>query len=104
MQIILGCPRTAQIEVLRAELNLPSIMCRVQEITCCTVSRMLCMGSDSLKGSLALLYPDPQTLTTPYLRKILGVLTSVGVAEACINVVMSPLQPAWNPHRVSVDI
>ncbi|MPC39408.1 hypothetical protein E2C01_032943 [Portunus trituberculatus] len=33
----------------------------------------------------------------------MGTLTSVGVAEASINV-MSPLQPAWNPHRVSVDI
>ncbi|MPC96068.1 hypothetical protein E2C01_091305 [Portunus trituberculatus] len=52
MQIILGCPRTARIEVLRAELHLPSIICRVQEITCRTVSQMLCTGSDSLKGSL----------------------------------------------------
>ncbi|MPC74816.1 hypothetical protein E2C01_069192 [Portunus trituberculatus] len=34
---------------------------------------------------------------------MLGVLTSVGLAEACINV-MSQLQPAWNPHRLSVDI
>ncbi|MPD01300.1 hypothetical protein E2C01_096820 [Portunus trituberculatus] len=52
MWITLGCPRIARIEVLRAELYLPSIMCRVQEITCRTVSRMLCMGSDSLKGKL----------------------------------------------------
>ncbi|MPC69666.1 hypothetical protein E2C01_063896 [Portunus trituberculatus] len=103
MQIISGCPRTAQIEVLRAELHLLSIMCRVQEITCRKVSRMLCTGSDFLKGSLTPLYHDPWTHTTPYLRKILGVLTSVGVAEACINV-MSLLQPAWNPHHVSVDI
>ncbi|MPC88219.1 hypothetical protein E2C01_083117 [Portunus trituberculatus] len=65
---------------------------------------MLCTGSDSLKGSLTPLYHNPRTPTTPYLRKILGVLTSVSVAEACINVVMSPLQPTWNPHRVSVDI
>ncbi|MPC60105.1 hypothetical protein E2C01_054142 [Portunus trituberculatus] len=37
MRIILGCPRTARIEVLRAELHLPSIMCRIQEITCLIV-------------------------------------------------------------------
>ncbi|MPC97709.1 hypothetical protein E2C01_093036 [Portunus trituberculatus] len=47
MRIILGCPWTARIEVIRAELHLPSIMCRVQEITCRTISRMLCTGSDS---------------------------------------------------------
>ncbi|XP_063866943.1 uncharacterized protein LOC135104011 [Scylla paramamosain] len=29
MRIILGCPRTARIEVLRAALHLPSIMCRI---------------------------------------------------------------------------
>ncbi|MPC98533.1 hypothetical protein E2C01_093906 [Portunus trituberculatus] len=52
LRIILGCPRTARIEILRAELQLPSIMCRVQEITCRTVGRMLSMGPDSLKGSL----------------------------------------------------
>ncbi|MPC68445.1 hypothetical protein E2C01_062647 [Portunus trituberculatus] len=73
MRIILGCPRTAQIEVLKAELHLPSIMCRMQEITCRTVSRILCTGSDSLKGSLTPLYHDPWTPITPYLRKILGV-------------------------------
>ncbi|MPC53652.1 hypothetical protein E2C01_047550 [Portunus trituberculatus] len=51
---------------------------------------MLCMDSDSLlKGLLTLLYHDPQTPTTSYLRMILGVLTSVGVAKACINVIMS---------------
>ncbi|MPC99209.1 hypothetical protein E2C01_094609 [Portunus trituberculatus] len=73
-------------------------------MTCRTISRMLCMGSDFLKGSLTPLYHDPCTPTTPYLRKILGVLTNVGVTDACINVVMSPLQPAWNLHLVSVDI
>ncbi|MPC44357.1 Proline synthase co-transcribed bacterial [Portunus trituberculatus] len=65
---------------------------------------MLCTGPDSLKGSLTPLYHDPRTHTTPYLRKILGVLASVGVAETCINVVMSPLQPTWNSYRVSVNI
>ncbi|MPC97838.1 hypothetical protein E2C01_093174 [Portunus trituberculatus] len=54
------------------------------------------MDSDSREGSLTPLYHDP--------RKILGVLTSIGVAEACINIVMSPLQPAWNSHCVGVDI
>ncbi|MPC19735.1 hypothetical protein E2C01_012661 [Portunus trituberculatus] len=36
MRIILGCPRTARIEILRAELHLPRIICRIQEIICCT--------------------------------------------------------------------
>ncbi|MPC65795.1 hypothetical protein E2C01_059931 [Portunus trituberculatus] len=63
---------------------------------------MLCTGSDCLKGSLTPLYHDPRTPTTPYLRKILGVLTSVGIAEAYINIVMSPLQLAWNPHHASL--
>ena len=104
MRIILGCPRTARIEVLRAELHLPSITCRIQEITCRTVSRMLCTGSVSLQGSLVSLCQDPRAPATPYLRKILAVLTTVGVAETCINVVVSPLQPTWNTHRVSVDV
>ncbi|KAK4307244.1 hypothetical protein Pmani_020957, partial [Petrolisthes manimaculis] len=34
MRIILGCPRTAKIEVLRAELDMPSIVFRIQEIAC----------------------------------------------------------------------
>ncbi|MPC79072.1 hypothetical protein E2C01_073584 [Portunus trituberculatus] len=68
IRIILGCPRTARIEVLRAELHLPRI-------------------NDPL-------YHDPRTPTTPYLRKILGILTSVvdrammqteGSDTACIN-------------------
>ncbi|MPC40502.1 hypothetical protein E2C01_034062 [Portunus trituberculatus] len=62
---------------------------------------MLCTDSDSLTSSPQ--YHDPWTPTTLYIRKILEVLTS-GVAEACINVVMSLLQPIWNPHCVSVDI
>ncbi|MPC75105.1 hypothetical protein E2C01_069490 [Portunus trituberculatus] len=37
MWIILGCPKTPWIEVLRAEMHLPSIMCRIQEITSRTV-------------------------------------------------------------------
>ncbi|MPC15077.1 hypothetical protein E2C01_007860 [Portunus trituberculatus] len=55
MRIILGCPRTARIEVLRGELHLPKIMCRIlQEITYRTVS-------DSVKGSLNPVPHDPWT-------------------------------------------
>lgn len=42
MRIILGCPKTAKIEVLRAELGIPSIVSRIQEIACRSTCCLIC--------------------------------------------------------------
>ncbi|MPC91434.1 hypothetical protein E2C01_086471 [Portunus trituberculatus] len=44
-RVILGCPKTAKLEVLRAELDLPTMVCRIHEITCCALCRMACNGA-----------------------------------------------------------
>ena len=104
MRIILGCLRTAKLEVLRAELHLPSIVSRIQEIACRTVARMLCSGSPSLRQSLDLLYHNPRSTANPYIKKLTAVLTRVGLVEACLGLTRTPQLAAWNTHRVSVDI
>ena len=104
MRVILGCPRTAKIEVLRAELHLPSIVCRIQELTCRTVGRMLCTGFPSLKQSLVSLSGNPRSPSNVYLRKLMAALTGAGVIEAVLGLAQTPPRPPWRPTRVSVDI
>ncbi|MPC61817.1 hypothetical protein E2C01_055894 [Portunus trituberculatus] len=111
MKIILGCAKTARNEILRAELHLPSVICRIQKITCRTVGRMLSTGSDSLKGLLTPLYHDTWTPTTPYLRKILGVLTSVAwtviwlkmsSSHPCLRSAGAIVHFTWIPSHVGI--
>ncbi|KAK4312706.1 hypothetical protein Pmani_015891 [Petrolisthes manimaculis] len=104
MRIILGCPRTAKIEVLRAELDMPSIVFRIQEIACRATSRLLCSGAPSFKQNLTYLHHNPRYPVTPFVKKIVSLLRSVGIMEECLGVITSPRQPTWRPHRVSVDI
>ena len=49
MRIILGCPRTTRIEIMRIELNLPSIVHRVHELAAIALIRMIRRGDESLK-------------------------------------------------------
>ncbi|KAK4321869.1 hypothetical protein Pmani_007332 [Petrolisthes manimaculis] len=104
MRIILGCPRTAKIEVLRAELDMPSIVFRIQEIACRATSLLLCSGAPSFKQNLTYLHHNPRYPVTPFVKKIVSLLRSVGIMEECLGVITSPRQPTWRPHRVSVDI
>ncbi|KAK4318942.1 hypothetical protein Pmani_010031 [Petrolisthes manimaculis] len=104
MRIILGCPRTAKIEVLRAELDMPSIVFRIQEIACRATSHLLCSGAPSFKQNLTYLHHNPRYPVTPFVKKIVSLLRSVGIMEECLGVITSPRQPTWRPHRVSVDI
>ena len=104
MRIILGCPRTTKLEVMRAELDLPSVVVRVSEMTCRTASRLLQADAVPLKQTLVTLHSDSRAPATPFLRKLYTLLTDSGVLEACLGLVHSLPQPTWHPSRVSVDI
>ena len=49
MRIILGCPMSARIEIMRLELNLPSIIDRIHEIVSVAVVRSIRRGETILK-------------------------------------------------------
>lgn len=70
MRIILGCPKTAKIEIMRKELNLPGIAVRIREITCRTIARMI--TTSTLPLSQMPLSTDVQGIDTNslYLKKI----------------------------------
>lgn len=104
MKVVLGCPKTAKLEVLRAELDLPSIVCRIQEITCCALCRMACNGANQPLRSLAYLRANPKALANSYLRKLFISLTKFDVLDSYLRVVTTSGYPALRPHKVSVDI
>ena len=104
MRTILGCPRTAKLEVLRAELELPSVVCRVYEITCRTISRMICHGDTELKQALTTLQATPNIPAKSYLKLLHKLLSAFNVLEPCLSLINSPYYPTWKPHRVSVDV
>lgn len=103
LRVILGCPKTAKIEVLRAELDLPSIVCRIQEITCRALCWMACNGASQPLRSLADLHACPRAPANSYLRQLFNSLTNFDVLDSYLNVVTTSGYPSWRPHRVSVD-
>ena len=39
-----------------------------------------------------------------YLRKLFKLLTTLGVAEDCVDIAVLPIQPAWNHNSFRIDI
>ena len=81
MRIILGCASTTKIEVLRRELSLPSVVKRIEEITCRTVCRIVCNGTNSLQRDIMTLCNGDDVTSNPYLRKICRVLQNFDVMD-----------------------
>lgn len=105
MGLILECPKTAKIDVMLVELNLPSVVNRICEITYRTVSCLLRTDAAPFKQALVTLHDDSSRApVTPYLRKVYVILAEMGVLEAFLGLVFSPTLPVWPPSRVSVDI
>ena len=104
MRIILGCPKTAKIEVLRAELSLPSVVCRIHEITCRGLCRMAQRGSVQPLRALAALSASARAPANRYLRQLLKVLTRLNIVHLYFNIVPVNDSPSWRPHNVSVTM
>ena len=104
MRIILGCPKTVKLEVLRAELGFPSIISRIHELACRSVCRMICNGNRNIQNVLARIHDNPRASVRPYLRRLYNVLTRFNVIDPCLELVSNPCYPTWQPHRPSIDI
>lgn len=103
MRIILGCPKTAKVVLMRAELGLPSVIDRVSEIACRAVGRLICSGHEPLRHALVSLRDTPHAPTKPYLRRLYDRLSSFDILDPCLGLV--PIcSPVWASQRVSVDI
>ena len=104
IRIILGCPKTAKIEVMRAELVLPSVVSRIHEITCRTVCRLIANGNITLQNALLNLHANPNASVKPYLRRLYTLLSSFQVLAPTLAVSRISCYPIWNPHSISIDI
>ena len=104
MRIILGCATTAKIEALRRELRLPSIIWRIQEITCRTICRMVCHGASHLQKDVVAIYTNHSASQNSYLRKLCKVLAKFEVVEEFTALTHNHCYTKWSPCTVNVDI
>lgn len=93
MRIILGCPATAKIEVLRKELHLPSIVCRVKEIACRTMCRMVCHGADDLKQAVVNVQTQANMRNNYYLRRLYSLLLEFHLLDTFVTHLYTQLCP-----------
>lgn len=99
MRVILGCATTAKIEVLRRELGFPSIIRRIEEITCRTICRMVSHGAISLQRNIL-----DTSVKNPYLGKICKVLGNFDVMEEFRTLIKTDCYTIWSPYAVNIDI
>ena len=105
MRIILGCANTTRIEIMRMELDLPSIADRVREITASSVIRMVRRGDDHLAGMLADLRAGLGLVKiNAYVRRLYNILVDYGVFAYCVASRPTPRLCPWQQEELTVDI
>lgn len=106
MRLILGCPRTARIEIMRAELNFCSITHRIQELAIVTVIRMIRRGETSLKMMIDKVagIRNRSIKINCYVKKLFALISKYGTYKYCTKMKeVEKIKPWVNP-RLSVDI
>ncbi|MEL6606561.1 MAG: ribonuclease H family protein, partial [Cyanobacteria bacterium J06614_10] len=100
MRMILGCPRTTRIEIMRMELNLCSISHRIKELTAITVIRMIRRGDLYLKMSLDKASGIRiRNKINSYVKKLFIIMTKHGVYKYCVKMKETVKMKPWtNPH------
>ena len=106
MRIILGCPRSTQIEIMRLELQLPSITERIHELTATAVIRLIRRGEKCLKLALNKIAGNT---TVPinincYLRKLCRVMMKYQLFEHFVILPKIITVKPWLTCRLNINI
>ena len=106
MRIILGCPRSTRIEIMRMELNIPSITHRVRELTIVSVLRLIRRGDEYLKAIVEKYIHDlPRSLKiNAYAMKICKYLMHYDVLDYCITIPSTMTLQPWDNETIDVQI
>ena len=105
MRIILGCPMSTRIEIMRLELNLPSIIDRVHEIVSVAVIRSVRRGEETLKTSIDAMSGICRSLNKPNgcFKKLYRILVKYDVVKYCVK--KKDIYPKpWQCRRLDVCI
>ncbi|XP_066959103.1 uncharacterized protein [Macrobrachium rosenbergii] len=100
IRIVLGCPRSTRIEIMRMELNIPNITHRVRELTIVSAISLIRRGDEYLKAIVERFAKDfPKSLKiNSYARKICQYLKQYDALDYCI-----PLPRIFNAIHVYCD-
>ena len=106
MRIVLGCPRTTRIEIMRLELNIPSVFNRIWELTAISALRLIRRGDDQLKSAVDNYRTSGNRnfKMNAYTKRICNKFLEYNVIDFCLPVTQSdPLEP-WLMSNVCVRI
>ena len=106
MRIILGCPRSTRIEIMRLELHLPSIVYRIQELATIAAVRMIRRGEKGLKRVIDKIAGDNSVpvRANSYLRKLGNVMLKYEVVGYCVELPRNAITKPWLSCKLSVEI
>ena len=106
MRIVLGCPRSTRIEIMRMELNIPSITHRVRELTIVSTIRLIRRGDEYLKTVVKKFLTDfPKNFKiNAYARKICKYLDQYDAFDFCTPLQSTAAMPPWDDSIVDVKI
>ena len=104
MRIILGCQRNTRTDIMRTELNLPSIECRIKELTIAAVLRNIWRNPNSALSNAMQCLNEGKLNVAKYARTLYFIMLEYGVLAYCTTLrVMTKFKP-WQDNCVALDI
>ncbi|XP_068204845.1 uncharacterized protein [Palaemon carinicauda] len=106
MRVILGCPRTARIEIMRMELNFPRVTQRIRELAVSSIIRLIRQNDRHFKiiiNRYVKGVPGFFTLNE-YSRKLCKILNDYNVFDFCVPLPSSHLIKPWIIEKVDISI
>ena len=106
MRIVLGCPRTTRIEIMKLELNIPRIIHRIRELTTISVVCLIRCGDAYLKSVVDKCRSDfaRNFKINSYTKKLCNMLLDYNVVDFCVPVPKTVCLKPWLTENVSVRI
>lgn len=106
MRIILGCPRSTRIEVMRLELNLPTIFDRINELAAMAAVRLIRNGDRSLKMAVDRVcgISTAPIQINSYARKLCKILIKYQLSGYCVKIPVTVNVQPWITCRLNVSI
>ena len=106
MRVVLGCPRTTRIEIMRMELNLPSIVHRIRELSAISTLRLIRRGDGYLKSAIDKLQNGNASnfKMNSYTKKICQTLYEYNLVEFCVPSPKQVYMKPWTMENVYVKI
>ena len=106
MRIILGCPMSTRIEIMRLELNFPNIMSRIHEIVSVAAVRSIRRGEKILKAGIDTMAGIRSSLNRPggHLRKLYRILVKNDVIKYCARLENVVRPKPWQCSRLDICI